>query len=135
MIIETRWIKDLTFEGIADEHRIPIDTSVAAGGNDTGMNPKRLLLCSLCACSGIDVVVILNKMKVNYSMLEIHAEAEQTTEDPKVFTHINVTYYTDAAIEDEDKVKRAVELSQNKYCGISIMLQKHCPVNYNIVHK
>jgi putative redox protein len=132
MNITTRWIKDLSFEGISDEHRVSIDTSAEVGGNNTGMSPKRLLLCSLCACSGIDVVLILKKMKVNYSKIEIFAEAEQTTEDPKTFTHINLTYTTDVAPEDEAKFSRAVELSQTKYCGISIMLKKHCPVNYNI---
>jgi putative redox protein len=135
MQIQTRWIKDLSFEGIADEHHISIDSSIAAGGNNTAMNPKRLLLCSLCACSGVDVVLILKKMKVPFALLEIHAEAEQTPQDPKVFTHINLTYITDAAPEDADKFRRAVELSQEKYCGISIMLKKHCPINFTIKHK
>lgn len=135
MQIQTRWIKDLTFEGISEEHHVAIDTTVEGGGNNTGMGPKKLLLCSLCACSGIDVVLILKKMKVEYTLLEINAEAEQTTEDPKVFTYINLTYTTDASTEDEAKFRRAVELSQEKYCGISLMLKKHCPVNFTIHHK
>lgn len=135
MQIQTRWIKDLTFEGISEEHHVAIDTTVEGGGNNTGMGPKKLLLCSLCACSGIDVVLILKKMKVEYTVLEINAEAEQTTEDPKVFTYINLTYTTDASTEDEAKFRRAVELSQEKYCGISLMLKKHCPVNFTIHHK
>ena len=135
MQIQTRWIKDLTFEGISEEHHVAIDTTVEGGGNNTGMGPKKLLLCSLCACSGIDVVLILKKMKVEYTVLEINAEAEQTTEDPKVFTYINLTYTTDASKEDEAKFRRAVELSQEKYCGISLMLKKHCPVNFTIHHK
>ena len=135
MQIQTRWIKDLTFEGISEEHHVAIDTTVEGGGNNTGMSPKKLLLCSLCACSGIDVVLILKKMKVEYTLLEINAEAEQTTEDPKVFTYINLTYTTDASTEDEAKFRRAVELSQEKYCGISLMLKKHCPVNFTIHHK
>lgn len=135
MQIQTRWIKDLTFEGISEEHHVAIDTTIEGGGNNTGMGPKKLLLCSLCACSGIDVVLILKKMKVEYTLLEINAEAEQTTEDPKVFTYINLTYTTDASTEDEAKFRRAVELSQEKYCGISLMLKKHCPVNFTIHHK
>ena len=135
MQIQTRWIKDLTFEGISEEHHVAIDTTIEGGGNNTGMGPKKLLLCSLCACSGIDVVLILKKMKVEYTLLEINAEAEQTTEDPKVFTYINLTYTTDASKEDEAKFRRAVELSQEKYCGISLMLKKHCPVNFTIHHK
>ena len=133
MNIKTRWIKDLSFEGISDEHHVAIDTTVEGGGNNTGMSPKRLLLCSLCACSGIDVVLILKKMKVNYSRLEILAEAEQTTEDPKTFTHINLTYITDAAAEDDAKFRRAVELSQTKYCGVSAMLAKAFPIYYKVI--
>ena len=132
MKTSTKWIKGLSFEGLSETHSVNLDTTLAGGGNDTGMSPKRLLLCSLSACSGMDVVGILDKMKVKYSKLEIIAEAEQTTEDPKVFKEISLTYITDAAPEDESKVIRAVELSQEKYCGISIMLKKHCPINVSV---
>jgi putative redox protein len=127
----TRWIKDLSFEGEYDNHVVKIDTTREGS---TGMNPKRLLLCSLAACSGIDVVGILNKMKVIYTKLEITAEAEQTDVDPKVFKEIFLTYVTDAKQEDADKVRRAVELSKEKYCGISAMLSKHCPIHFTIQH-
>jgi len=127
----TRWIKDLSFEGSFENHVVNIDTTKEGS---TGMNPKRLLLCSLAACSGMDVVGILDKMKVKYSKLEITAEAEQTEDHPKVFKEIFLTYITDASQEDSDKVKRAVELSKEKYCGISAMLSKHCPIHFNIQH-
>jgi putative redox protein len=127
----TKWIKELSFEGSYENHVVPIDTTKEGS---TGMNPKRLLLCSLSACSGIDVVGILKKMKVKFTKLEITAEAEQTEEDPKVFKEIFLTYTTDASHEDAGKVKRAVELSKDKYCGISAMLSKHCPIHFNIVH-
>ena len=129
----TRWIKGLAFEGEYEKHIVKID-SAAHPETSTGMNPKRLLLCSLSACSGMDVVGILDKMRVQYSKLEIIAEAEQTDEDPKVFKEIFLTYITDASQEDADKVKRAVELSKDKYCGISAMLSKHCPIHFNIKH-
>lgn len=129
----TNWVKGLAFDGHSDHHVVKID-SAANGEEAQGMNPKRLLLSSLSACSGMDVVGILEKMKVQFSKLEIVAEGTQTTEDPKVFTVINLTYITDASTEDEAKVKRAVELSQEKYCGISLMLKKHCPVNFTIQH-
>ncbi len=127
----TKLIKELSFEGTFENHVVPIDTTKEGS---TGMNPKRLLLCSLSACSGMDVLGILDKMKVKYSKLEITAEAEQTEEHPKVFKEIFLTYTTDAPKEDTDKVKRAVELSRDKYCGISAMLAKHCPIHFNIVH-
>lgn len=127
----TKWIKELSFEGSHGNHVVHIDTTKEGS---TGMNPKRLLLCSLSACSGMDVVGILDKMKVKYSKLEITAEAQQTEEHPKVFKEIFLTYTTDAPKEDADKVKRAVELSKDKYCGISAMLAKHCPIHFTIVH-
>jgi putative redox protein len=127
----TRWIKELSFEGKYENHIVNIDTTKEGS---TGMNPKRLLLCSLSACSGIDVVGILDKMKVKYSKLEIIAEAEQTDEHPKVFKEIFLTYITDAPKEDADKVKRAVQLSKDTYCGISAMLSKHCPIHSTIQH-
>jgi putative redox protein len=129
----TKWVKGLAFEGEYDKHIVKID-SAKHPETSTGMNPKRLLLCSLSACSGMDVVGILDKMRVQYSKLEIVAEAEQTDEDPKVFKEIFLTYITDASQEDADKVKRAVELSKDKYCGISAMLSKHCPIHFNIKH-
>ena len=133
MIVTTKWVSALAFDAVADSgHTIRIDTSVESGGLGSGMNPKKMLLASLSGCSGMDVVDILRKMKVHFSKLEIEAEAEQTTEHPKVFTFIKMVYRTDAQPEDLDKVKKATALSHDKYCGISAMLSKHCPVTYTI---
>ncbi|MDB5192433.1 MAG: OsmC family protein [Segetibacter sp.] len=128
----TKWRGGLAFEGQNEQHTVAIDTTVAGGGSDTGMSPKRLLLNALSACSGMDVVTILEKMKIKYSLLEIEAEAEQTDEDPKVFKEIFVTYKIDASQDDDAKVKRAVELSQDKYCGIAAMLRKHCAIHHKV---
>jgi putative redox protein len=109
-----------------------MDTTVQGGGTDSGMSPKQMLLASLSACSGMDVVTVLDKMKVPYSMLEIVADAEQTEVHPKVFKEIFLTYKTDAPESYADKVSRAVELSQDKYCGIAAMLRKHCNITHTI---
>ena len=129
----TTWHSALAFDATADTgHTVRIDTSVEGGGLGSGMNPKKMLLGSLSACSGMDVVEILNKMKVPFTRLEIEASAEQTDEPPKVFKYIGLIYRTDAAPEYEDRVRRAVALSHEKYCGISVMLSKHCEVRYEV---
>ncbi len=129
----TKWVEGLAFDATADSgHTVRIDTTVEGGGLGSGMNPKKMLLGALCGCSGMDVVEILTKMKVPFNQFEIEAEAEQTTEHPKVFTHINMVYRIDAPAEALDKVTRAVSLSQEKYCGVSAMLAKHCAINYTI---
>lgn len=129
----TQWVSALAFDATADTgHTVRIDTTVEGGGLGTGMNPKKMLLGALSACSGMDVVEVLKKMKVNFTRLEISAEAEQTEEHPKVFKSIQMVYQIDAKAEDLDKVKRAVSLSQEKYCGVSAMLAKHCNITYSI---
>ena len=130
----TTWVDALAFNATADTGQtVRIDTSIEGGGLGTGMNPKKMLLAALSGCSGMDVVEVLKKMKVEFSKLTIEAEAEQTEEHPKVFKFINMVYRIDANPDDLDKVKRAVALSQEKYCGISAMLAKHCAINYSII--
>ena len=128
----TKWVNALAFDGEVNQHVVRMDTTVAGGGTDSGMSPKQMLLCSLSACSGMDVVNILNKMKVPFTLLEIVANADQTDEEPKVFKEIFIKYITDAPQSYADKVARAVELSQDKYCGISAMLRKHCNISHSI---
>jgi putative redox protein len=129
----TKWVDALAFDATADSgHTVRIDTTVEGGGLGSGMNPKKMVLGALSACSGMDVVEVLKKMKVAFSKLEIDAEADQTEEHPKVYKSITMVYRVDAKPEDLDKVKRAVSLSQEKYCGISAMLAKHCSIDYSI---
>jgi putative redox protein len=134
--VQVNWVNTLAFDLSSSEsnHIVRIDASVESGGTDTGLNPKKLLLGSLCGCSGIDVVDILKKMKVPFQKIEISAIAEQTDETPKTFRFIHMVYKTDAGPEHTDKVARAVALSHEKYCGVSAMLAKHCPITYEIAH-
>ncbi len=133
MKIVTTWKEALAFDALSDSaHTVRLDTSLEGGGLNSGMNPKKMLLASLCGCSGMDVVDILHKMKVNFSKLEITAEAEQTNEHPKVFKSIQLVYCCNIAAADADKLQRAVNLSMEKYCGISAMLAKHCTITHSI---
>lgn len=129
----TRWAGGMAFDATADTGQtVRIDTTVEGGGTGSGMNPKKMLLASLAGCSGMDVVEILKKMRVNFTRLEIETEAEQTTETPKVFTYVKMIYRADVSGDDLDKLKKAAGLSHDKYCGISAMLSKHCEVSYEV---
>src|SRR6476661_3084559 len=105
------WKTGLSFEGTASGHTVAIDTTVAGGGGDTGMSPKQMLLASLCACSGMDVVEIIQKMRVRFTQLQIVAEAEQTDTHPKVFKYINMKYRADVSADDVEKLEKAIVLS------------------------
>jgi len=84
----TTWKKNHVFESDHDGNKINVD-----GDKKHGHGPKALLLSGLAGCSGIDVVDILHKMRVEFSDLKIEVEAHQTDENPKVFTGINIIYY------------------------------------------
>ena len=95
--------------------------------------PKKLVLVSLAGCSGIDVVSILEKMRIEYESFDIDVEADLSDEHPKVYTAIRLTYRLKGKDLDRNKITRAVELSLNSYCGVSAMLRKNCPIDYELV--
>ena len=123
----TKWIKGQEFEANHEGNRIKID-----GDKKNGHGPKALLLSGLAACSGIDVVEILVKKRVVFSDLEITVETEQTTEHPKVYKDILVIFRLKTAAENEEKVRKAIELSIDKYCGVSAMLKKNSAISYKL---
>ena len=123
----THWQKDQQFKSYHGKNEIKID-----GKREDGFGAKALVLSAMAACSGIDVVDILSKMRVDFSDLEIEAEAEQTEEHPRVFKDIFVTYKLKTAKSNEEKVKKAIDLSLDKYCGVSAMLKKNSPIHYKL---
>jgi putative redox protein len=98
-----------------------------------GFSPKALLLTGLAGCSGIDVVEILEKMRVPFADLEIDAEAEQTEDHPRVFTTIHLTYKVKTEEENREKIRKAIDLSLEKYCGVAAMLKKNSAIEYSII--
>ena len=128
----TTWKSGHAFSSELEGHPIHINGGFDEDGKRLGFGPKALLLSGLAGCSGIDVVDILGKMKVPFTKLEITADADVATDHPKVFTGIVVTYATDIAPENEDKLIRAIELSLDKYCGVAAMLKKNSAVTYKI---
>ena len=123
----TYWQKDQQFKSYHGKNEIKID-----GKREDGFGAKALVLSAIAACSGIDIVDILSKMRVDFSDLEIEAEAEQTEEHPRVFKDIFVTYKLKTAKSNEEKVKKAIDLSLDKYCGVSAMLKKNSPIHYKL---
>jgi putative redox protein len=129
----TYWKSGAAFDSQFKQNTIAMDDSSSSGRDDSGYSPKALLLSGLAGCTGIDVVSILDKMKAPYESIRIETEAEQTTEQPRVFKEIFMTYYVKIPAEYEDKVKRAVNLSLEKYCGVAAMLRKHCPIHVKVI--
>lgn len=122
----TIWKSGHAFESFGQGAKIEIDSHKTIG-------PKALLLSGLAGCSGIDVVEVLEKMRVPFADLKIDVEADQTEEHPRVFKDIHMTYYIKTEEENRDKVNKAIALSLDKYCGVAAMLKKNSPIHYEIV--
>ena len=122
----TVWKGGKAYDSFQNGAKIELNSGV-------GFGPKALLLSGLAGCSGIDVVEILEKMRVPFANLEIEAQAEQTDEHPRVFKTIHVTYKIKAEESQRDKIIKAIDLSLEKYCGVAAMLKKNSDIRYELL--
>ncbi|MCK5735185.1 MAG: OsmC family protein [Spirochaetaceae bacterium] len=130
---ETLWLEGMAFENNLDGHKIIVDAVEEFGGTNKGPTPKPLLLNSLSGCTGMDVVSILKKMKQEFTWFNIVVEADLGEEHPKTFENIRLTYQFKTSDNlDDTKVRKAVSLSQDRYCGVSAMLKKACNLSWEI---
>lgn len=130
--ITTTWIGDMSFEAEVNGHKIILDAESNVGGNDNGPRPKPLMQVSLAGCTAMDVVSILNKMRVEVKDLKVHVDGELTEEHPKTYTSMNVIYEFTGTDLPYDKLEKAVNLSQERYCGVSALLKKVINLTYEI---
>lgn len=113
-------------------HSVFLDNKSKKEGEVAGISPMELLLMGLAGCSSIDVVAILNKQKLNPTSLKMEVEGERNeTEIPSLFNKINVKVIVDGKISPE-KIRRAVQLSFDKYCSVSKTLEHTAEINYLI---
>jgi len=128
------WMEGMSFNSTQDGHDIVMDASLEFGGENRGARPKTLLLTGLGGCTAMDVVSMLNKMRVEFTGLKVCVSACLTDEHPKVFKSINVKYIFNGKDLPADKLEKAVTLSQEKYCGVAAMLIKACPITFEIIN-
>jgi len=116
------WRSEMSFEGQLDGFTLTIDAAAEHGGRNRGPRPKGLLLLSLAGCTGMDVVAILSKMRVSIDGFEVVARGELASEHPKKFTEIVTSYHFWGEDLPEKKLRRAVQLSEESYCGVRATL-------------
>ncbi|HPD64253.1 MAG TPA: OsmC family protein [Bacteroidia bacterium] len=126
------WDSGMAFSTEIDGHSIQVDAHPEHGGSGKGPRPKPLLLAALAGCTAMDVVSILNKMKVEMRDFKVEVIANQTEEHPKVYDRFKLVYHVFGENIPQEKVEKAVDLSQEKYCGVSAMLKKAAELTYEI---
>jgi len=112
---------------------IQMDGSPSIGGQNLGARPMEIVLMSLAGCSSIDVISILKKMKQEVTEYDVEVTAERRDEVPSIFTKIHMKFLVKGNNLEEDKVKRAVQLSAEKYCSVSKILEPTAEISWNCV--
>lgn len=129
--VTVEWEGKMKFSATDESgHTITMDAPIAAGGDNTAPTPLSLILMSVAGCSGIDVVSILDKMKVTVECFNIEVEGDRVDDNPKVFKTITVVYKFKGEDLPQDKVERAVKLSVDKYCSAVHIVNKSAQMQF-----
>jgi len=127
------WKGNMEFETELNGHKLTIDASPEVGGHDKGPRPKMLMLTALAGCTGMDVISILKKMKIEPEAFNVRVDGTLTEEHPKYYENMKVIYEFKGKDLPYEKLKKAVELSQYKYCGVSALYKKAIGLEHEIV--
>jgi len=122
--VKVDWLENMAFEADVNGHKIVLDAAAEVGGEDRGPRPKPLMLTALAGCTGMDVVSILKKMRVELDGFNVVVEGDLTDEHPKQFYKMNVIYEFTGKNLPLEKLQKAVSLSEERYCGVSALYKK-----------
>lgn len=107
------------------------DASASLGGKNKGLTPMQLLAGSLAGCMSIDVILILQKQKINPKIYRVDIDATQKSGTPSPFEAINLIFSVDKLVP-LDKMERAIQLSKEKYCSVSLSLNPEIKITHEV---
>ncbi|MGX6443715.1 OsmC family protein [Neobacillus sp. K501] len=132
MDFTVKWKGNMAFSGMAPSgHEMIMDAAEEFGGENSGARPTELLLNAVAGCTGIDIISILKKMRLEPTSFQMDVQGDRAETHPKRFTDINIHYALDGDLPEE-KVIRAIQLSKDKYCSVSHSLNANISVSYSI---
>jgi len=132
MKVRIKWLGQMSFEAeTGSGHIVAIDGPPEHGGQNSAARPMEMVLVGLGGCSAFDVVKILKKARQPIKKCEVVLEAERADAIPAVFTRIHLHYKISGLDLNAKQVKRAVELSVEKYCSVAVMLRDNVEISYD----
>ena len=132
MKASVKWQGAVCFKATSETgHDLVLDGAPEAGGANSGMRPMEAVLIGLGGCSAYDVVTILEKGRVQLTRCEVILTAERAEAIPQVFTRVHLHYIVSGDNLSETQVARAVELSAQKYCSATAMIEKTATVSFD----
>lgn len=132
--IQTIWRENNIFDTEIDGHTVTIDIPTE-GGENAGPGPKKLLLVAAAGCTGLDIVTMARKMRIEMKKFDIRITADAAEEHPKQYTSMHVIYEFEGDDLPKEKLERACKMSFDTYCGVLAMYKKAVPVTYEVVVK
>ncbi len=131
--VTTTWKENMLLESDNPHgNHVLMETGPDFGGSNQGLNPKALMLSSLGGCTGLDVLSLLKKMRVELEDFNVVVEGELTEEHPKYYHKVSIDYYFIGNDLNVDKIKKAVSLSEERYCGVIDMFRKFSELSLTI---
>ena len=127
------WEEGLTFEAELNGFKFHVDVDIDAGGQNKGPRPKGLTLVSLAGCTAMDVISILKKMRIQVDRFEVETEATLAEDHPKKIEEILIRFHLEGPDIPAEKAKKAVTLSEEKYCGVSATLKPQVKISHEII--
>jgi putative redox protein len=130
--IQVNWLSGLAFEAEVDGFKIKVDSKDENGLPGKGPRPKPLMMVALAGCTGMDVISILQKMRVDLEGFVVKTEGDLTEEHPKHYTKMHIIYQFKGKDLPIDKLEKAISLSHERYCGVSASYRKALEITYEI---
>jgi putative redox protein len=132
--VETQWTGKMQFNALVNGHTLIMDGPERVGGENNGPIPKPFILTALTGCAGMDVISLLRKAGKQVNDFTLRVEGEITKQPPIEYTEIHLVYDLNGDKNLEQDVLNAITHSQEKMCGVSIMLKKIIPVTWEVIY-
>ncbi len=127
-----KWLDNMSFVGESGSgHSVVMDGPPESGGRNLGVRPMEMVLLGMGGCTAFDVVMILQRGRQDIVDCHVELEAERAEDVPKVFTKIHAHYIVKGKNLDAKKVERAINMTAEKYCSVSIMLAATAEVTHD----
>ena len=130
--VKAQWLEKMAFETELFGHKMKMDVGEDMGGDDLGPRPKPFMLLALAGCTGMDIVSILKKMRVEVEDFNVSVEGDLTDGTPKQYNKMHVIYEFKGKDLPMAKLEKAVKLSEDQYCGVSAVYKQVMPVTSEI---
>jgi len=131
---KVRFVEGLQFVGVGPSgHALVMDGREQGGGLDSAPRPGEIVLLAHAGCTGMDVVSILRKMRIDIQEFEVKVSADAAKEHPKVWTKVHLEFRLRSANATPEKVEHAISLSHEKYCSVGAMLGTTAEITHSLV--